>query len=78
MCTCPKYDMEVEEGKAAKKSASAGSADAAAPFGQGKIKMEVKRKGSIPDGDTEREYFIKASSNHMFGLIECIYGLTLY
>ena len=63
MCTCPKRDMEVEEGKAAKKSASGSPADSAAPFGQGKIKMEVKRKGSAAAGDGEREYFIKVRSN---------------
>ena len=70
MCTCPKRDMEVEEGKAAKKS---GSAESAVAFGQGKIKMEVKRKGSAPDGDADREYFIKVSSNHMIWfIVQCI------
>ena len=50
--------MEVEEGKLAKKS---GSADSGIPFGQGKIKMEVKRKSSVPEGEDDREYFIKVS-----------------
>ena len=67
VCTCPKRDMEVEEGKAAKKSASGSPADGAAPFGQGKIKMEVKRKGSAGDGD--REYFIKVKSNRRIWLL---------
>ena len=63
--------MEVEEGKVAKKS---GSAESGVPFGQGKIKMEVKRKGSAPDGDADREYFIKVI---WFIIIQCIYGVII-
>ena len=51
--------MEVEEGKEAKKS---GSAESGVPFGQGKIRMEMKRRHSVPEGEDDREYFIKVSS----------------
>jgi len=63
VCTCPKRDLEVEEGKLAKKS---GSADSGIPFGQGKIKMEVKRKSSVPEGEDDREYFIKVHGRENF------------
>ena len=42
----------------AKKS---GLAESGVPFGHGKIKMEVKRKSSVPEGEDDREYFIKVS-----------------
>ena len=46
----------------AKKS---GSAESGIPFGQGKIKMEVKRRNPDPEGDEDREYFIKVSLGHI-------------
>ena len=49
--------MEVEEGKLAKKL---GSTERGVPFGQGKIRMEMKRS-SVSEGEDDREYVIKVS-----------------
>ena len=58
--------MEVEEGKVAKKS---GSAESVVTFGQGKIRMEMKRS-SVPEGEDDREYVIKVSLENKIR-VEC-------